>query len=258
MKQNRNLRLKKNKKNLSVAAIFFQSLLFLPLNFRQFFKRTWLLALFLIVGSFEVLLLAVNSDLSLRGILLPFYFLLLCGAYAATAVMLCRGQNSTDECLPTLHLGKTEMLYMLYLLRFWFLFAATIICTSFCMFYIFQTDLEFETMAFALAVCIISCLAIIFIIVNLQLCLPALVKNENPSFATVWKLGNGYRLKMFLSVAFLLTIILLVAALLIIYIPQEPKSLAIAVFIGVWIFFLDVSWQTVFLTKIYNALKSKI
>ena len=126
------------------------------------------------------------------------------------------------------------------------------------MFYIFQTNLEFETMAFALAVCIISCLVIIFIIVNLQLCLPALVKNENPSFATVWKLSNGYRLKMFLSVAFLLTIILLVAALLIIYIPQEPKFLAIAVFIGVWIFFLDVSWQTVFLTKIYNALKNKI
>lgn len=247
-------KLHKTEPSISFLQILKQVFTFIPCHFRALVSRVWWIALILLICGFAVLYFSSELSDFMRYLLLSGYFLLLCCAYSSTAVMICRYKLSSDYKLPNLHFRLVELKYMFGLLRFWLLMLLVIGSGVWSIMYISELSIALETMIiliFAIFFCMVT---LIIMVANLQLALPAIVYQMPNSLHLVWKLGQGQRLQIFMGVMFLLLLIIFLSGAIVIFIPHELSFRIGAVFAGICLFFIDICWQTVFLSEVYQKL----
>ncbi len=258
MKKNiKSHRYTETKTDVNIISFCIHALRFIPSNFIFFVTRVWWLALLMFTCSAITLYFAEQMTFWSRFILLFFYLVFLSWAYATTAVFVCRSNALSDRRELRLRLGKTEFRYMRTLLNFWLGFGVVVFGDIGLLFLTENVDLSLETTAFVLFFGFVVSAIVLVMLINLLPILPAIAVGDNMSLINIWHLSKGIRCPVFSGSVFLLLLVAILAASLIIIIPSGFVYHIIAILPGICIFFLDVSWQGSYLSRVYNFLKNR-
>ncbi|MDO4183722.1 MAG: hypothetical protein Q4D11_00575 [Rhodospirillales bacterium] len=258
MKKNVKIRTpEKIKTDVNIVSFCIHALRFIPGNFVFFITRVWWLAFLMFACSAVTLYFAEQMTFWPRFALLFFYLVFLSWAYATAAVFVCRSNALSDRRGLHLRLGKTEFRYMRTLLNFWIGFGAIVFGFLGLLYLTENADFSLETTAFILFFGFIVAVTAMVMLINLLPVLPSIAVGDNMSLISIWRLSRGIRCPVFSGSVSLLLLVALLAAILIVVIPSGFIYHVIAIIPGICIFFLDVSWQGSYLSRVYNFLRNR-
>lgn len=247
----------KIKTDVNIVSFCVHALRFIPGNFIFFVTRVWWLALLMFFCSVATLYFAEHMTFWPRFVLLFFYLVFLSWAYATAAVFVCRSNTLSDRRELHLRLGKTEFLYMRTLLNFWIGFGAIVFGFLGLLYLTENIDLSLEATSFVLFLGFAVSVTALVMLINLLLVLPSIAVGDNMSIVSIWRLSRGIRCPVFSGSISLLFLVAVLAAILIVVIPSGFIYHAVAIIPGICIFFLDVSWQGSYLSRVYNFLRNR-